>query len=677
MKKIFLIITILIFSQFVIKPVGSDDEPSGYIIDGNSVIWENQYGKLEIFPHTSTNIVTQTQYANVTWYYPDNYIDIAFRFENPLSNAGIWLWRNISHNVSVPIQEWIEGYYDENNTWIEGYWWISGYEIQEQFWFDWKDMKHHFQHQEYNGKHYYYVSNVPVVQDKSYLLKWQYDITLNTDGKWELMGKLHSDTIQEALDSGRYIMIDPWWDSDWLHYRSITVNCTSYVDTTLTNFPILVVFDNSSYHIDSSKSVRFLSTDNSTEFAYEIEDWDDTGNCSIWVNISDALTSATNYTFLMYYNNSAATDNQNPSGVWHSSYTAVYHMNVTVAPLQDSTSNDDDSTATSGTPVYNKTGKMYNSVFYATSGEDHTIPQVLTNAEWNAGMTVSLWMYLYSDSDSEYIGVSMYDDVEQYAYIKNSGGLKACFFNQYDPTGNDFLYGTTAITKNNWWHITISYDGANKHIYTNGADEQTSAEGGINQRANSNTIGNSYGHGASGADSDIDEVRISKVCRNDSWVKASFHSQNQTTEFLIFGTEQDAPPPPVLGFTITNEYPTNQSTINITQPTMYFTITHLSEKLMNYTVYIDNTTFLVSVNDLDNGTYYASSFYTAINYTRYWWKVCLNSSGEWVNESYYFNTTQAGGGMTRRTMDPLAVFGIFGFIIAIYVLVNINNKRRR
>jgi len=38
-------------------PLGSSPSP-GYIIDGDTVSWENSYGRLEVYPHTSNNLIT-------------------------------------------------------------------------------------------------------------------------------------------------------------------------------------------------------------------------------------------------------------------------------------------------------------------------------------------------------------------------------------------------------------------------------------------------------------------------------------------------------------------------------------------------------------------------------------------------------------------------------------------
>jgi len=133
-----------------------------------------------------------------------------------------------------------------------------------------------------------------------------------------------------------------WWNTDWNHFRTITIE-SDYIDSNLDNFPLLVVINSTiGTKCDGGDSIRFLSTDNSTEFYYEIEKWDASGNSFVWVNISETITSASDYVFLMYYNNTGASDNQNSTGVWDSNFLGVYHLDDTGATCSDSTANAND-----------------------------------------------------------------------------------------------------------------------------------------------------------------------------------------------------------------------------------------------------------------------------------------------------------------------------------------------
>jgi len=64
----------------------------------DEVVWENQYGKLTVWPKTSNNLVRQKQYYEITWYKADNNLDVAFRFDSPLSYGAIYSWNGTAYN---------------------------------------------------------------------------------------------------------------------------------------------------------------------------------------------------------------------------------------------------------------------------------------------------------------------------------------------------------------------------------------------------------------------------------------------------------------------------------------------------------------------------------------------------------------------------------------------------
>ena len=73
-----------------------------YNLDGDNVWWDNTYGKIVVWPHTSNQLITHTQYANLTSYIPvSTSLDFAFQFDNPITNSDLWVWKNISHPKSV------------------------------------------------------------------------------------------------------------------------------------------------------------------------------------------------------------------------------------------------------------------------------------------------------------------------------------------------------------------------------------------------------------------------------------------------------------------------------------------------------------------------------------------------------------------------------------------------
>ncbi|GAH26346.1 unnamed protein product, partial [marine sediment metagenome] len=190
---------------------------------------------------------------------------------------------------------------------------------------------------------------------------WYVNVTDNGGGGW------NNETYHFTTE---FAPID-WWDTDYKNYRRITIE-SEYIDSDLTNFPVLVVLDNSTgdftFH-NAGADIEFVSLNSITQFNHEIESFDNAGDTFCWVNISETLTSGSDYSFLVYYDNSAdSTVNHNPTGVWDNDFLAVYHMNEVSGNLVDSTANGNTGTAV-GAASYSQTGKIGDCIVF--DGNDY------------------------------------------------------------------------------------------------------------------------------------------------------------------------------------------------------------------------------------------------------------------------------------------------------------------
>jgi hypothetical protein len=287
---ILIINTIFSFTPLTITVWG---DPYGGNISGDTVYWENEYANLSVYPHTDYEIITHTQYANLTWLYSDQTIDVAFRFNDSITGH-LWRWDG-----------------DQ-----------------------WQDVE--MQHTTHNDKYYYYYQGFNVVQDTQYRFKWIYNTTANTTGKWDLMAKLNSESIAEALASGHYVMLDPWWDASWSSRVGITVAGSElWGDSSFTNFPLLVNLSSITGIDDRTQSggwdLRFINQDNDTEYYYHKAETSWSSFHKVWVLIP-SMTPHTDFYFNCYFNNEDATRSAYYSGdnVWGSKYIAVYYMNSTL-----------------------------------------------------------------------------------------------------------------------------------------------------------------------------------------------------------------------------------------------------------------------------------------------------------------------------------------------------------
>lgn len=506
LKKIWLLILILI--SLCINPqitiIANAEDPSGGTIEGDAVVWENSWGRLEVYPHTAWEEIHQEQYCNATWKLAANDLDIAFRFVDPLIDA---------HIYELVGDEWIE-------------------------------KTDNFEHTTLGEYEYYYVTNVHFEQDETRRFKWNYDVPFNSSGKWDFMAKLSSESIQYALDNNRYVMLDPWWDSNWDYHRVCSIN-HDYINTDLENFTVLVNISSSVTSLCQSdgEDIRFIATsmtgtDNVTELPYEIENWDSGGYAHVWMRIRNTtILEDTDTTFLMYYGNAVASDNQHPQETWDDNYTGVWHMNSS----DDSTSNNNDAIDHNGV-----TNVSYGIAGHAKDFEKDDAEYM--NVSYDASLdtnnyTIEAWMKMETEQAPQGI-VSKAPTKYNYEILMYDGYTFIGTNNDIAQTGTDTVNGT-----NNWYYLagnrhmnaTDTPDGL-MEMYVNGTElaNDASMTDGDQTAADDIWFGSRNG-GSNPFDGLIDEIRISNIARNASWLSATFNTIFNSSSFISFGAEEITP----------------------------------------------------------------------------------------------------------------------------------------
>lgn len=103
------------------------------------------------------------------------------------------------------------------------------------------------------------------------------------------------------------IVVSAGPSDDFDYYVVFTID-KDFIDTTLTNFPVLVTINSSiGNKCNGGNSIRFYNTDNSTEYNFDFDFWGGGSEDSfIWVKIP-VIFSSVDTKFLMYYGNSSAT----------------------------------------------------------------------------------------------------------------------------------------------------------------------------------------------------------------------------------------------------------------------------------------------------------------------------------------------------------------------------------
>ena len=341
MKRFILSIMLL----FVVLFISSCATIGDYTIDGDTVwIEDEDIGLITVTPHTCTEPYC-CQEAEMTSYIGTQDLDVAFRFDDPIT-GDIFRWANISHtanNYSQICDGQIEVESGNDTIWVDNCSYINT--PYEEYYFDWQNVNSFMSHTLYQNKHYYITSDVNFVQDKPYNYRWCYNVGFNQDGKWDLLMKRSSDTIQQAYDSGNFIMLDPWWDVDWGH--QLPFNITNGQGATIYNISLyLNVSIDDANMMDNYSDLRVADGDNNL---LDIDfDFNDSTQVAIWFRDPEMETGVNEY--YLYYDNDEAG--------WVYDADAVFVDAVFIWHGTNATPSIGDTLTTEGTPTYNGDSTM-------------------------------------------------------------------------------------------------------------------------------------------------------------------------------------------------------------------------------------------------------------------------------------------------------------------------------
>ena len=137
------------------------------------------------------------------------------------------------------------------------------------------------------------------------------------------------------------------WLSGYNYRKKITISNT-YVDSDLSNFPLLVAFTNDSgigAHMQDTTNyydIRFTDSDESTLLKYEKESMSISGGQATgnyWVKVPTIYKTPTGdqNIIYVYYGKAGDTDGSDKNNVWDSNFKGVWHLpNGTTLTANDS-----------------------------------------------------------------------------------------------------------------------------------------------------------------------------------------------------------------------------------------------------------------------------------------------------------------------------------------------------
>ncbi len=438
---------------------------------------------------------------------------------------------------------------------------------------------------------------------------------------------------------------NPFFD-EWHYYKMITINHEK-VEADLNNFPILLSIQD----IDLRDKAQpdgddiAFSDQMGTQLNHEIESYNSiNGKLTAWINIT-SISSSTNTTIYMHYGNPNCENQQNVLDVWDSEYIMIQHLEEnTGMTVFDSTSNKNDGICTGTT--FNEDCKIDGGREYI--GDDYITVNDFTTL--SADLTAEAWIYR---DDAAFINLfcegTHYNVSDWILYLRTTYPDAGINFG-INNNNNYIRAGQTP--ESSWVHVLATYDNGDVVIYVDGVEISSGTiwSGPINNNHINLAIGNGN-DGGQPWNGLLDELRISKIARNASWVKTSFNTMNDTSEFLSLGPEVIIPHEPL----VLNPSPADEAVnVNITLNELSFNITDPQGDLMDYTVEtkpdigsdiaegVVNGRYNITVNSLEYFTEYT------------WYVNVTDSSGSnsWTNESFTFTTISQQNNPPYKPSNP-------------------------
>jgi hypothetical protein len=393
---------------------------------------------------------------------------------------------------------------------------------------------------------WYYIRNVNITENESYQIRSYIDMPIGftkTSGKYFWAVKRSSDTIEDAISNNRFYYLDPWFNSSWTYRKNITIDSAN-IDATLTNFPVLINITDSDLITDAQDDGDDIVFTNLTgsKLDHEIEYFDNsTGWLIAWVRIP-SLSSSSNTTIQMYYNNSDASNQQNSTGVWDSNFLGVWHLGeVSGGPYADSTSNGLNSTA--GTMPDQITGKIGSGQDFADASSEYISFGDVAEPGLN-NMTISFWAYPDQNDYGEIIGKRGGSGGGYRVYASGSDIISQ----MHDGTNSTASDTTGDVFSNStlWYYVVARFnkdatDGVD--IYINNT-KNTGREDDPTNVSDPNTtkhlaFGSRQGDDpGSYWDGILDEVRISNTLRSVAWIKFEYYNMNEGDNEIELGSEE-------------------------------------------------------------------------------------------------------------------------------------------
>ncbi|HZM05718.1 MAG TPA: DUF2341 domain-containing protein [Candidatus Saccharimonadales bacterium] len=325
-------------------------------------------------------------------------------------------------------------------------------------------------------------------------------------------------------------LVEPQLNPTNYAYR-VNISFPGFTGQPLTNFPALIMLSPSvagfaySQLATNGSDLRFTDASGTTMLPYEIDEWNNNGVSTIWVEIP--LLNGTN--IWAYWGNSSPTNvPPAPTNVWlNAGYQIVYHLKESALPFADSTGQFPATKGVAPAPtpgVVGHGGAFDGLADYLSPG-----PVTLSNQ-----FTTYAWVYLLPAANdiktiwANQVGgygangftwfVDTYQTADRINHFDSGNGAGS----GQDPTGS------TGVSPSQWHFMAATWDLQNQKVttYLDGALNGSGTAVGSLGLTNSINLG-AFLNPTYYWDGDMDEARIQYGVASTNWLTATYLNMAQ------------------------------------------------------------------------------------------------------------------------------------------------------